>query len=66
MYSSIFHYLYGHTEEEEIVPDEKTIHQRHLLMRQIINSKMKLKPIRPTKRVTFADAKKAYFKKRHA
>ena len=69
---SLYHYLYGYPqeeekeEEEEIVPDEKTIRQRHLLLRQIINSKMKLKPIRPTKKITFAEAKKMYFKKRYA
>ena len=60
---SLYHYLYGYPqEEEEDIPDEKTIRQRHLLMKQIINSKMKLKSIRPTKRVTFAEAKKMYFK----
>ena len=53
-------------EEKEIIPDEKTIRQRHLLLKQIVNSKMRLKPIRPTKKITFAEAKKMYFKKRHA
>ncbi len=31
-------------------PTEKTLHQRHLVMEQLKNSKIKLKPIYPSKK----------------
>lgn len=41
MLKTIYYYL-GY-DEEEVKPDEKTVKQRHLLMKQIKDSKLKLK-----------------------
>ena len=49
-----FQYFFGEEEEEEeIVPDEQTLRRRHLLMRQIKLSNLKLKPVKTNKRVRF-------------
>ncbi len=46
MLHSIYHYLgYEDKCEDEITPDDKIVRQRHLLMKQIRNSKLKLKSI---------------------
>jgi hypothetical protein len=36
------YYLLGYTQIDEIVPSEKTLSQRHLLLQQIKNSNLKL------------------------
>ena len=52
MFHSIYHYL-GYVDTcEDISPDDKVIRQRHLVMKQIKDSKLKLKPIiKPVKPV---------------
>lgn len=39
-----YEYLFG---KEEIIPDEKIVYQRHLLMKQIKLSNLKLNPVKP-------------------
>ena len=45
MLTSLFHYLGGHSIEEEIEADEKQKQLRHVLHEQIRKSNINLKPI---------------------
>ena len=55
--SSYIYYLLGY-DEEEITPDPKIVKQRHLLLKQIKASKLRLKSVQPIP--TYAEVLKNY------
>jgi hypothetical protein len=63
MYSWILNYVIG---EEEVKADEKTLRQRHELMKQIKNSKLKLKKVKRIDNMEPAKKKKVKFRKKRA